>query len=131
MSITSIDLGLVPLNGSMFGIKLSMAKSRNTLPVTDVVMRSRATSPLVAIPAMALILVPQWRSRRVVGVIPQKAYPYFRIQFLWSEPVSSTKTNMSGWNIRHCVVYAPHKVSHCCSATCLIFLSVIPQAFRY
>lgn len=100
---------------------LPIAKSKEILPVTVVVTRWRATDPLVAIPAMAL--VPRWRSRCVVGVIPHRAYPYLRIQFLRSEPVSSTKTNISGRNIKHCVVYAPRKAAHRCSATCLIFFA--------
>ena len=83
----------------MFGIKLPMAKSRKASPVTVVVTRCRATNPLVAIPAMPLILVPRWRSRCVVGVIPHRAYPYLCILFLRSEPVLSTNTNISGRNI--------------------------------
>ena len=38
------------------------------------------------------------------------------------------KSAVARERVKHCVVYAPRKAAHRCSATCLIFLRVIPQA---
>ena len=66
-------------------------------------------------------------SRWVVGVTPCNVYPNFLNEFLASEPVSSTHTNISRLNRKQCAIKAPRNASRRCKATCLIFFLVIPH----
>ena len=82
-------------------------KSTNTSPLTDPLYKSTAITPSVLMAAIADTRGPLLSNRWYTGYWPRSAYPYFSTWSQWSEPVSSTPTEIFCYTSSPCHEFSP------------------------